>query len=355
MNPRIDAIRQWISQEKVDAVLLNKPANRAYVAGFTGSAGTVVVTPDQLYMITDFRYKSQVQEQSPAFTYLEIDKHETAIKYINNLGFKRVGIEEEFISHSLALDYKEKIPGIELVPMKSQLTKIRSVKDAEEVAHIKKAAALADEGWDMIQEKVRPGVSEKELALELEFFMRKKGADNVSFTFIVASGTRSALPHGIASDKLVEAGDFVVFDYGNLVNGYCSDMTRTLVVGQATDQQKEIYDTVLKAQIASLEAVKPGITGVELDLIARDIIAEAGYAEYFGHGLGHGVGIEIHELPHVNHLGTEPMVPGNIITIEPGIYLPELGGVRIEDLVLVTKDGYEVLSHSDKALVEIPI
>jgi len=163
------------------------------------------------------------------------------------------------------------------------------------------------------------------------------------------------LPHGIASDKLIEAGDFVVFDYGNIVNGYCSDMTRTLVVGQATDQQKEIYETVLKAQMASLEAVKPGITGIELDLIARDIITNAGYGQFFGHGLGHGVGIEIHELPHVNHLGKEPLVPGNVITIEPGIYLPELGGVRIEDLVLVTKDGYEVLSHSDKALVETPV
>ncbi len=355
MNQRIEAIRQWISQEKVDAVLLNKPANRFYATGFTGSAGTVVITPDELYMITDFRYKSQVQEQSPDFTYLEIDKHETAIKYINNLGFKRVGIEEEFISYSLAMSYEDQIPGIELVPMKSQLTKIRSVKSAEEVASVKKAAALADEGWDMIQKKVRPGVSEKELALELEVYMRKKGANDVSFKFIVASGTRSALPHGIASDKLIEAGDFVVFDYGNLVNGYCSDMTRTLVVGQATDQQKEIYDTVLKAQIASLEAVKPGITGTELDLIARDIITEAGYGDYFGHGLGHGVGIEIHELPHVNHLGTEPLIPGNIITIEPGIYLPELGGVRIEDLVLVTENGYEVLSHSDKALVQIPV
>ena len=353
MNPRIEAIRQWISQEKVDAALLNKPANRKYAAGFTGSAGTVVVTPDQLYMITDFRYKSQVQAQSPDFSYLEIDKHESAIKHIKNLGFKRVGVEEEFISFSLATDYTEQIPGIELVPMKNLLTKIRSVKEAEEVAHIKKAAALADEGWAMIQEKVRPGVSERELALELEFYMRKKGADDVSFKFIVASGTRSALPHGIASDKLVEAGDFIVFDYGNLVGGYCSDMTRTLVVGKATDQQKEIYDTVLKAQMAALEAVKPGITGKELDLIARNIITDAGYGENFGHGLGHGVGIEIHELPHVNHLGTEPLVPGNIITIEPGIYLPELGGVRIEDLVLVTEDGYEVLSHSDKALVEI--
>lgn len=355
MNPRIDAIRHWIAQEKVDAVLLHKPANRSYVAGFTGSAGTVVITPDQLYMITDFRYKSQVQEQSPAFAYLEIDKHESAIKHIENLGFNRVGVEEEYISFSLATEYQEKIPGIELVSMKNQLTLIRSVKDEAEVAHIRKAAALADEGWAMIHQKVKPGVSEKELALELEFFMRKKGADGVSFQFIVGSGKRSALPHGIASDKLIEVGDFIVFDYGTTVKGYCSDMTRTLVVGQATDQQKEIYATVLKAQKVTLEAVKPGITGKDLDIIARDIITKAGYGPYFGHGLGHGVGIEIHELPHVNHLGTTPLVPGNIITIEPGIYLPELGGVRIEDLVLVTEDGYEVLSHSDKELIETPV
>lgn len=353
MNSRLSAIRKWIEQEQVDAVLLSKPANRKYAAGFTGSAGTVVITPDKQYLVTDFRYKSQARAQSPDFTYLEIDKHESATKHIGGLGLKRVGIEDEFISYAVANEYLKEIPGLELVPLKGHLTNIRSVKEAAEVDQIRKAAAIADEGWKMIQEKIRPGISENELALELEFFMRKNGAEGVSFQFIVASGVRSALPHGIASDKLVEAGDFLIFDFGNQVGGYCSDMTRTVVVGEATDQQKEIYNTVLRAQIASLEAVRPGITGVELDKIARDIITEAGYGAYFGHGLGHGVGIEIHEMPHVNHLGTTPMEPGNIITIEPGIYLPELGGVRIEDLVLVTEDGYEVLSHSSKELVEV--
>ena len=355
MNSRLNAIRDWIAETNVDAVLLSKPANRFYAAGFTGSAGTVVITADNQYLVTDFRYKSQAQAQSPGFTYLEIGKHESAVKHIRDLELQRVGIEDEFISLSLAKEYEKEIPGIELVPLNNQLTVIRSVKEPEEVNQIRKAAELADEGWEMIQGRIRPGISEHELALELEFFMRRHGAGGVSFQFIVASGVRSALPHGIASDKLIEAGDFLIFDFGNQVNGYCSDMTRTVVMGQATENQKEIYATVLKAQLAALEAVRPGITGVELDAIARDIITEAGYGSYFGHGLGHGVGIEIHELPHVNHLGTTPLTPGNIITIEPGIYLPELGGVRIEDLVLVTEKGYEVLSKSRKELVEIPV
>lgn len=355
MNTRLNALRSWIAAEKLDAVLLSKPANRYYTAGFTGSAGTVVITPDNQYLITDFRYKSQVKEQSPDYTYLQIDKHESAIKHLRDLGFQRVGIEEEFISYSLACEYEKGIPGIQLVSMKNQMTLIRSRKEAEEVNRIRRAAAIADEGWRMILDKIRPGVSEKALALELEFFMRQHGADGVSFQFIVASGLRSALPHGIASDKLIEAGDFLIFDYGNLVDSYCSDMTRTVVVGKATDRQKEIYQAVLNAQETALKSVKPGITGAELDSIARQMITAAGFGDYFGHGLGHGVGIEIHELPHVNHLGQTPLEPGMIITIEPGIYLPNEGGVRIEDLVLVTEDGYEVLSHSDKALIEIPV
>ena len=355
MNERLRSVRDWMSHEKVDAVLLQKPANRKYAAGFTGSAGTVVITPDKQYLITDFRYKTQACEQSPGFTYLEIGKHDSAAKHIANLGLKRVGIEEEYISYATATAYKDEIPSVDLVPMNELLTEIRSVKEMEEVQNIRRAAAVADEGWNMIQRRIRPGVSERELALDLEFFMRKHGADGVSFQIIIASGVRSALPHGIASDKLVEAGDLVICDFGALVDGYCSDMTRTLVVGKASDEQKKIYETVLTAQLKALDAVRPGITGVELDAIARKIITSAGYGESFGHGLGHGVGIEIHELPHVNHLGTTPLQPGNILTIEPGIYLPELGGVRIEDLVLVTREGCQVLSASDKELLELPV
>ena len=353
MHNRLKAVRKWITDNQADGVLLNKPANRFYAAGFTGSAGTVIITPDQQYLVTDFRYKRQAEEQSPSFTYLQIDKHESALKHIHSLGLQRVGIEEESVSVMLAEEYRKAIPGIELVPMQQYMTIIRSVKEPEELALIRQAANVADEGWAMIQDRIRPGVSEKDLALELEFHMRRRGADGVSFQFIVASGIRSALPHGIASDKLIEAGDFLIFDFGNLVGGYCSDMTRTLVVGTADEQQQEVYQTVLQAQQTALAAVKPGITGQELDAIARNIIETAGYGPYFGHGLGHGVGIEIHELPHINHLGTVPLRPGMVITIEPGIYLPDRGGVRIEDLVVVTETGYEVLSHSSKALREI--
>jgi len=185
--------------------------------------------------------------------------------------------------------------------------------------------------------------------------MKKRGASKLSFESIVASGKRSSLPHGVASNKIIEDGDMITLDFGCIYNGYCSDMTRTLVLGKANNKQKEIYNVVLEAQKTSLAAIKPGITGEELDTIARNIISEKGYGQYFGHGLGHGVGLEVHELPHVNVRGKVPMEPGMMITIEPGIYIPDFGGVRIEDLVLVTEDGYKVLSNSTKDLIELEI
>jgi Xaa-Pro aminopeptidase len=192
-----------------------------------------------------------------------------------------------------------------------------------------------------------------DVALELEYFMKKKGATGLSFDSIVASGKRSSLPHGVASDKIIEDGDFLTLDFGCVYNGYCSDMTRTIVVGKASERQKEIYNIVLNAQMRALENIKPGMTGFELDKIARDVIIDAGYGEYFGHGLGHGVGLEVHEMPNVNPNAQNTLLPGMIITDEPGIYIPDFGGVRIEDLIVITINGYEVLSSSTKKLIEL--
>lgn len=196
-------------------------------------------------------------------------------------------------------------------------------------------------------------MKEKEVALELEMFMKKQGASAISFDIIVASGLRSALPHGRASDKVIENGDFVTMDFGCVFNGYCSDMTRTVVMGKASDKHKKVYETVLRAQEAALEAIKPGISGKEADKVARDIITGEGFGEYFGHGLGHGVGLEVHEAPRLAPIGEKILEKNMVVTDEPGIYIPEFGGVRIEDLIVVTDNGCERLSTSPKKLIEI--
>ncbi|RQD67231.1 MAG: aminopeptidase P family protein [Tindallia sp. MSAO_Bac2] len=353
MTKGIDAIRQWIVEHQADGVLITGGANRYYLSGFTGSAGAVLIMKDRRFVISDFRYQQQIESESPEYEFLMIDQHNPITGYLKELGLKKIGVEEGKIVYSQILDIQKNLDPVELIPLDGLMERERSVKFKEEVDEIRRAAEITDRGWEYIKEQIRPGIMEKELALDLEFFIRNHGAEGISFPIITASGCRSSLPHGRASDKIIDEGDFVTIDFGCRVNHFCSDMTRTVVVGKASDQQKKIYETVLKAQKTALNAVRPGITGVELDEIARNIIKDAGFGEAFGHGLGHGVGLEVHELPHINHKGTNPMEPGMVITIEPGIYLPEPGGVRIEDLVVVTEDGFEVLSHSDKELLEI--
>lgn len=353
MISRIKKVRELLFNRKIDAVLIYKPENRRYFSGFTGTTGFIIITKNEAKFITDFRYIEQAQNQCKDFEIVEISKSKTLINVIEKLDIGTLGIEEEYFTYGNALDFQSRLKEITLVKLDSALTKIRAVKEEEELKAISQAAEITDKGFKYILNYIKPGVSEKDIALELEFFMRKQGASSASFNFIVASGERSSLPHGVASSKLIEKGDFVTLDFGCIYDGYCSDMTRTVVVGKADDRQKKIYDIVLKTQITALETVKPGITGKELDTIARQIIKENGYEEYFGHGLGHGVGLEIHELPHISPIGNEALEPGMVITIEPGIYLPGYGGVRIEDLVVVTDNGYRVLSNTPKELIEI--
>ena len=218
---------------------------------------------------------------------------------------------------------------------------------------MRQAAAIADKGFLHVLDIVKPGMTEKELALELEFFMRKQGASGLSFTTIVASGIRSSMPHGVASDKVIEKNDMLTLDFGCMYNGYCSDMTRTFVVGTADERQKELYNIVLETQLKVLEAIKPGAHCKEIDALSREIIGGYGYGEFYGHGLGHGVGLEIHELPVLNGTSEFVLEENMVVTDEPGIYLPDFGGVRIEDTVLVTKDGYDLISRSTKEFIEI--
>ncbi len=355
MEVRINQIRNLLQDKGLDAILLYKPENRRYVSNFTGSTGYVLITKELAQFITDFRYTQQAEAQCKGFEVVEMSKLKPVTDVIKNYSIKKLGIEEDYVAFGQYLEFKEKLENVEFVPLEGTITKLRSIKSQEEINLISKAAEIADEAFQHILQYIKPGLKEREVALELEVFMKKRGASNLSFDSIVASGNRSSLPHGVASDKIIEKGDLVTLDFGCVYQGYCSDMTRSFVMGEATERQKEIYYTVLEAQEKSLQSVRPGIKGVELDKIARDIISDKGFGEYFGHGLGHGVGLEVHELPHVNGLGDVPMEPGMIITIEPGVYIPDYGGVRIEDLVVVTENGYEVLSKSTKELIELKI
>ncbi len=231
------------------------------------------------------------------------------------------------------------------------IEELREIKDEEEIAIIEKACSIADLAYDHILKMIQPGMTEIEVANQLDFYMRSLGASGVSFETIVASGLRSAMPHGVASKKIIEQGDLITIDFGCYYEGYVSDMTRTFAIGDPGEQLKEIYQIVLEAQLAVLEVAKPGVTGKQLDAVARDYITKHGYGEAFGHSTGHGIGLEIHEGPNVSVRAEKQFVPGNIITDEPGIYLPGIGGVRIEDDLLITSDGNRVLTHSPKELI----
>ena len=355
MNKNMNKIRSVLKEKNLDGILLYKPENRRYTSGFTGSVGYALITETDAKFITDFRYIQQAAAQCEGFEIVEISGTKTVANILNDLHIHQLGIEEDFMTYGQFTKFTAELEDAHMVPLEGAILKLRSVKMPGEIENIEKAAHIADKAFEHILGFIKPGLTESDIALELEFFMRKKGASKLSFDSIVASGKRSSLPHGVASDKIVELGDMITLDFGCVYKGYCSDMTRTVVLGKADNRQREIYDTVLEAQVTSLEAVRPGITGAELDTIARDIINDSGYGQYFGHGLGHGVGLEVHELPHVNARGNVPMEPGMVITIEPGIYIPDFGGVRIEDLVSVTDSGYKVLSKSTKEFIELKI
>jgi Xaa-Pro aminopeptidase len=355
VKDRVSSLRQLLSVNRLDGVFVYSNENRRYLSGFTGSTGFVIIGKNSTNFITDFRYMEQASIQCLGFEVVIQNNNlmEKIAEALRNDGIRRLGIEEDFMTVSFCEDLKRALPGIELVPARHVFSKLRVIKDTSEVESIRRAASIADEAFKHILTYIKPGMSETEVALELEYSMRKKGATGTSFDSIVASGVRSSLPHGIASEKIIENGEFLTLDFGCVYNGYCSDMTRTVFIGKATEKHRRIYDIVLKAQIEALKGIKPGVTGKAVDKIARDVISNEGYGEYFGHGLGHGVGLAVHEDPRLSKLGENILEAGMIVTDEPGIYIPDFGGVRIEDLVLVTQTGAESLSKSPKELIEL--
>lgn len=351
-SKRIETLRKVMAERDLDAVLLQGDVNRNYMSGFKGDESYSIITMDKAIFITDSRFTEQATQEVKDYEVREYQRPFEAFldKIVKEFNIRKLGFEENVLTFELYNSYKEAV-SCELIPLDGVIETLREIKCEEEIEIMRKAQNIADKGFEHILKFIKPGMTEREVGLELEFYMRKLGATGLSFPSIVASGVRSSLPHGMATEKVLENGDFLTLDFGVVYDGYCSDMTRTIVIGEPNEKMKEIYNVVLKAQEAALKAVKPGISCYDLDKIARDIITEAGYGEYFGHGLGHGVGRVVHELPMVNFRSKEVLKPGMVITDEPGIYIPNFGGVRIEDIILVTEDGYEVFSKSPKELI----
>jgi Xaa-Pro aminopeptidase len=353
MNKRLQNLRNLMKKRDIEAFVIYKFVNVTYITGFTGDDSVALVTHDKAIFITDGRYTEQAQKEVKDF---EVIEHKTGIKevlkeYIKTLGIKKLAFEES-ISYGQYRELKEFLE-IELIPQANLVETLRMVKDEEEIENIKKAQNITDKAFEYLLNFIKVGMTEKEVALELEYFMKKQGAEDLSFDTIVASGKRSSLPHGKASEKVIEKGDFVTIDFGCKVNGYCSDMTRTIVMGKANEKQKEIYNIVLEAQQKAIANLKAGLTSKEADLLARSVIEEKGYGKYFSHSLGHGVGLEVHEAPSLSFKKEEILKEGAIVTVEPGIYIPYFGGVRIEDMVLLKEDGVINLTKSSKYLIEL--
>lgn len=352
MQKRIKKVYDLMEQEGLEALLIDSAENRYYLTAFTGTAGRVLFTGKGAYFITDFRYVEQAKEQTEGYEIVEISSNfeQGLNELLQKDGVKMLGFESRAISHEQFLRYVEVLE-VELQRTTDLIEGLRVIKEQEEIEKIRKAVEITDAAFAHILDFIKPGVTEREIALELEFYQKRMGGEKNAFDFIVASGQRSSLPHGVATDKVIEKGDFVTMDFGVFYQGYCSDLTRTVVVGEPTEEQKKIYDLVLKAQLAVIERIKPGMTCQEVDEIARGIIGEAGYRENFGHGLGHGIGLEVHEGPRLSFASEEILKPGMVVTNEPGIYIPQWGGVRIEDDLLITAEGCEVLNKAVKELI----
>jgi Xaa-Pro aminopeptidase len=345
---RRNQVKKWLREQGLDAFLVSKPEHRYYLSGFTGTNGYLLLTLEQDYLLTDFRYHDQARQETEGYQLLWGSNGwgQALNNLLWELGLKKLGIDRETVTLSLYEYLKMELTGIVLVPEKDPCRHLRKIKSPQEIALIKKAAEITDKAFMHIVELIRPGLTEKEVAWELEFFMRRLGGEGPSFDTIVASGPRAALPHGVASTKIMEPGDLVILDFGTIVHGYHSDFTRTLVLGEPQKKQSEIYNLVLEAQTAVLQAIQPGMLACEADALARKVITQASYGSYFGHSLGHGVGLEIHEGPNLSPRETTILEPGMVVTVEPGIYISGWGGIRIEDLIVITSRGCEKLSKA---------
>lgn len=340
----------------IDALLISNGNNIRYISGFSGETGYLYISEERHAVITDFRYTYQAEMETEGYEIITIgnDGYEEAINDILRRDkANRLGFEANDLLHSKYLSLKDKLELKELVPIDNEVTSLRRIKSPNELKYIEQAEEIGDKVFTEILEYIKPGMTELEIAARIEYLLKLKGGEKISFPAIVASGINSSMPHAVPTNKKIEVGDFLTMDFGCVYNGYCSDMTRTIVIGKASDKQKEIYGLVLEAQSAALDFIKAGLEGRQVDKIARDIIYKAGYEGCFGHGLGHSLGLFIHEDPRLSPREEAILLPGMVETVEPGIYVRGFGGVRIEDLVEVTEAGCINYTKSDKRLIEL--
>ncbi len=347
-------LERFFATHNLDAILFSNILNIRYLSGFTGSEGVMLLARDNGWLLCDSRYTTQAASEVEGVEVREFKTRlDALVKLIAEKKFARIGFEAAYTDVSTFMLFSSRLEGVELVAIGSDLDHIRCRKDETEIAAMKEVAAIATASLQAVIPVLAPGMRECDFALELEFEMRRRGADGRGFDFIVASGVRGAMPHGRASDRKISAGDFVTIDFGAVRNGYHSDETVTVAVGEPGEKRREIYRIVKEAHDLAIAAVRPGISSSFLDSVARKHISDNGYGDYFGHGLGHGVGLDIHEKPVISGRAENAIDEGMIFTIEPGIYLPGFGGVRIEDTVLVTSSGCELLTGCDKSMMII--
>ncbi len=353
---RLARLRAALLEAGLEALLVGEPANRTYLSGFRGSAGWLLISQDAALLATDSRYWAQVGLECPGFELVKFGvggkdfSSDGLPRLIQRAGVHQVGFEADHVTYAEGQAWMDMGLGVQWVALQGLVAQLRAVKESSEVETLRAAVALADEALAAALARIRPGMTEREVAWLIESYLRTHGAEDVAFDTIVGAGQNGAQPHHSAGeDRLVE-GEPIVIDMGARLHGYHSDLTRTICLGEPKEPDRfwNVYNTVLRAQFAAEAGVRPGMLGYQADALARDVIKDAGYGEYFGHGLGHGVGLAIHEGPSFRPAAQAQIKPGNVVTVEPGIYLPEWGGVRIEDIVLITDNGAEVLTRAPK-------
>jgi len=354
IRTRIKKLTEELLRNNIKGLIVTKPENIYYLTGFSGE-GLALITDQKNYIITDFRYVEQAKNQTSGLEIVETKRGAShfliAYELINDLGLKSIGIESRSLSIKEFDELEAIFKNVTLIKTDGFVEELRIIKDADEIYFIKAAQQITDKAFEHILGYIKPEVSELDLVAELEYFMKKSGSKNTAFETILISGPKTSLPHGVPSERKLQQNDFVTIDFGARFNGYCSDMTRTVIIGKPSKEQLSIYNIVLDAQVRALEMIKPGLKGKEVDDVARKYISDHGYGKNFGHGLGHGVGLEIHEDPRLSPNSEKVLLPGMVVTVEPGIYIENFGGVRIEDMIVLTEKGYENLTHSEKHLI----
>ncbi len=357
MNHTLDRVRMLLDAMHVDAgeaVLLHKPSNMLYISGYTGE-GLALLTTQAKAIVTDFRYTEQAEKQAPGFsvymTTRDCDHNQTVLKVLKDQGISKIYYEDDHITVRDFRELEQVMEGMSFAPLNKAPEKLREIKDASEIEKIARACKITSEAFQYILGVIKEGMTEQEIARALENYMVSHGAQETAFHTIVASGENGSLPHAVPGERKVRKGDMITMDFGAKVDGYCADMTRTIALGEPGDKMRHVYDVVLTAQKMAEAALGPGKVCRDVDAVARDYIASHGFSENFGHGLGHSLGIDIHESPRLSMLCTDITKENHVLTVEPGVYLPGVGGVRIENSCVVTKDGCYSLTTAPKELI----